>query len=153
MDGQDRRVVGLTMVAHAAFHAYELAIPVFVVAWLDAFGISTATLGLVVGAGYALIGLGAVPGGLLSDRYGSTRLLVVSVGGMGAGFLLVGVAPSLLTLAVALVCWGGAASIYHPAGLSLLSRTDGQLLGIGSYPNRNDNYRSSSTETVPNLTP
>jgi MFS family permease len=40
---------------------------------------------------------------------------------MGGSFLLLGVAPGLLTVAVALLVWGTAASVYHPAGLTLVS--------------------------------
>ena len=95
-DAADRPVVRFAMIAHALFHAYELAIPIFVVAWLDAFSVTSALLGLVVGAGYAAIGLGAVPSGVLSDRYGSNRVVLVSVLGMGAGFALVSVATGVI---------------------------------------------------------
>lgn len=115
-------VVGVTMVSHALFHGYELAIPVFVIVWLGVFPVSEAVLGVVIGAGYASIGLGAVPSGILSDAVGSDRLLIVALVGMGAGFLLVSVSTNVYVLALALVVWGAAASVHHPAGLSLLSR-------------------------------
>lgn len=122
MEPEDRVVVGFTMVAHSLFHAYELSIPLFIGVWLDAFSASAAILGIVVGVGYAAIGVGAVPGGILSDRYGSNRVVLASIGGMGLGFLLVSIAPNVVTLGLALVVWGAGASLYHPAGLSLLSR-------------------------------
>lgn len=122
MQVNDRAITGFAMLAHATFHIYELAIPVFVVVWLDAFSVSPAVLGTVVGAGYAIIGLGALPSGILSDAYGSKTLVLASMIGMGGGFLLLSVAPSVAFLGVALVVWGIGASVYHPAGLSLLSR-------------------------------
>ncbi|WP_435181046.1 MFS transporter [Halorussus sp. AFM4] len=122
MNRNDRAIVGFTMLAHAMFHTYELAIPIFVTVWLDAFAATEATLGLVVGAGYALIGLGALPSGVLADAYGSKTLVLGSAAGMGGGFLLVSVAPNVIVLSAALVLWGAGASLYHPAGLSLLSR-------------------------------
>jgi len=122
VDSDSRAVVAFTMVAHALFHAYELTIPIFVVVWLDAFPVSEALLGLVVGVGYAAIGLGAVPSGVLSDAYGSNRVVLGALLGMGAGFALVSVAPGVPVIALALVVWGAGASLYHPAGLSLLSR-------------------------------
>lgn len=122
MNGNDRAVVGFAMLGHALFHTYELSIPVFVVAWLDAFAATEATLGLVVGAGYALVGVGALPAGVLSDRLGSKRLVVGAVFGMGLGFLLLGAAPNVAAVATALAVWGAAASVYHPAALALLSR-------------------------------
>ncbi|ELY94634.1 major facilitator superfamily protein [Natrialba hulunbeirensis JCM 10989] len=122
MEGNDRDIAEFTMLGHATFHIYELTIPLFVVLWLDAFDISPAVLGTVVAVGYALIGVGALPSGILADRYGSTRLVVVSMLGMGGGFALISLAANVWLLAAALVLWGAAASLYHPAGLSLITR-------------------------------
>ena len=122
MDGNDRALTAFTMLGHATFHTYELVVPIFVVVWLDAFSTTAATLGIVVGASYACTGIGALPSGVLSDRFSAKRLIVASMLGMGAGFLLVSVAPSLPVLAFGLLVWGAAASVYHPAGLSLISR-------------------------------
>ncbi len=122
MDGNDRALTAFTMLGHATFHTYELVVPIFVVVWLDAFSTSAATLGVVVGASYALTGLRALPSGVLSDRFSAKRLIVASMLGVGAGFLLVSVASDLLVLALGLLVWGAAASVYHPAGLSLISR-------------------------------
>ncbi|MFB6169888.1 MAG: MFS transporter [Haloarculaceae archaeon] len=122
MDANDRRVTGFAMLGHAMFHTFEFAIPLFVVLWLDAFSTTTATLGLVVGAGFALTGVGAFPAGVLADIYPSKSLVVACMLGMSGGFLLVALAPSIHVLALGLVLWGAAASLYHPAGLALLSR-------------------------------
>jgi MFS family permease len=117
----DRAIVGLVMVGHAMVHTFELSIPILVTIWLGAFDTTTGTLGTVVAAGYALFGVGAVPGGVLADAYGSRRLIAACLAGMGGSFLLLAAAPSLLVVALALVLWGAAASVYHPSGLSLVS--------------------------------
>ena len=128
MDDNDRSIARFTMIGHATFHAYEMTIPLFVVVWLDVFDVSPAVLGTVVAVGYALIGVGAVPSGILSDSYGSKALVTASILGMGGGFLLVSLSPSItpspsiVVLAIALVLWGAAASVYHPAALSLITR-------------------------------
>lgn len=122
MEGNDRSIAGFTMLAHGIFHTYELSIPLFIVIWLDVFDVSAAVLGIVVSIGYGLIGVGALPSGILADNYGSRRLIVAAVVGMGGGFFLLALAPNVYTLGVAIVVWGAAASIYHPAGLSLISR-------------------------------
>jgi MFS family permease len=131
----DRSIIGLTTVSHATVHTYELSIPILMVAWLDQFGVTRATLGLVAGVGYALFGLGALPGGVLSDRIGSRPLIVGSLFGMALGFLGMGVLPDivgvvpglgvdpgLVAVAVGLAVWGAAASVYHPSGLALISK-------------------------------
>jgi MFS family permease len=132
MNGNDRSITGLVMLAHGMVHTYELSIPIFVSIWLAEFdtlqlagleiGVTQATLGVVVTAGYALFGLGALPGGIVVDRIGSRRLIAACLFGMAGSFLLLGVAPNLLVVTLALLAWGAAASVYHPAGLTLISK-------------------------------
>jgi MFS family permease len=132
VNANDRAITALVMLAHAAVHTYEMAVPIFILAWLAEFdqvalGVATlpvtkATIGLVVTVSYGLFGLGALPGGVLVDRVGSRRLIAVCLAGMGTSYLLLGVAPSMLVVAAALVLWGVFASVYHPAGLSLISK-------------------------------
>lgn len=123
MRANDRALAGFTGLGHGALHGFELSIPVFVPIWLAAFDVSPAIIGIVVGAGYALVGLGAPIAGVLADRYGSRRLVLASIGGMTVAFTLLSVVESVFALGIVLVVWGAAASLYHPAGLSLISRT------------------------------
>ncbi len=132
MNANDRAITALVMLAHAAVHTYEMAVPIFILSWLAEFetiplGVTTlpvtsATIGLVVTVSYGLFGVGALPGGVLVDRVGSRRLISLCLAGMGLSYLLLGVAPNMLVVAIALVLWGVAASVYHPAGLSLISK-------------------------------
>jgi len=122
MNSNDRAITGFTMVAHTIFHLYELTIPLFIVIWLVAFDVSAATIGTLVGVGFALIGIGALVSGILADEYGSKNLVISSVLGMGASFILISISPTIETLAVALFVWGATSSLYHPAALSLLTR-------------------------------
>lgn len=109
------------MVGHAMVHVYELSIPILMTVWLLEFSTTAALLGTVVSVGYGLFGVGALPGGLLVDRYGSRTLVVVCLAGMGASFLLLSAAPGIIGIALALGVWGLSASVYHPAGLTLIS--------------------------------
>ena len=126
VNSNDRAIVGLVVLGHAAVHTYELSIPVLVTVWLAEFGTTEAVIGGVVTAGYALFGLGAVPGGVLADRLGSRQLIAGCLAGMGGSFALLGLTPTgptlgLVVIGLALVLWGAAASVYHPSGLSLIS--------------------------------
>lgn len=123
MEANDRNVVKFTALAHALFHTYELSIPLFVGVWMADFDASAALVGTVVGAGYALVGLGAPISGVLSDRFGCRRLISLSMVGMGVGFALVSLADGVVVLGAAMLVWGAFASLYHPAGLSLISRS------------------------------
>ena len=122
MTSNDRSIVGLVAVAHAMVHTYELSIPIFMTAWIAEFSVSTRELGLMVGVGYALFGLGAIPGGVLSDRLGSRGLIAACLAGMGGSFALLSFTSGPWTLTAAMAAWGVAASVYHPAGLALISK-------------------------------
>lgn len=142
MNQNDRAITGLVMLAHSLVHTYEFVLPVFIPIWLMQFGTTEAVVGTVVGAGMALFGLGAPLAGVLTDRRGSKPLILVCLLGMGGSFVLLGlsgtisgvvgidqlsmfgreVAPELPVVTLALVVWGVAASLYHPAGLSLITR-------------------------------
>ncbi|EMA65254.1 major facilitator superfamily MFS_1 [Halorubrum aidingense JCM 13560] len=126
MDSAERRIVAFTAGSHGLVHTYELSIPILLTVWVAEFSTTAAVLGLVVTLGYGLFGVGALPGGILVDRFGSKPLILACLGGMAGSFLLVSVAPNLLTLAVAIAVWGVTASVYHPAGLSLLSKSVAQ---------------------------
>ncbi|MFQ3477334.1 MFS transporter [Halonotius sp. F2-221B] len=122
MNANDRAITGFTMAGHAMVHTYELAVPILLTVWLAEFSVTSATLGTVVAVGYGLFGVGALPGGLLVDRFGSRRLIVACLFGMGSAFVLLGLLPGVAGIAVALAVWGLAASVYHPAGLTLISK-------------------------------
>jgi MFS family permease len=132
VNSNDRAITALVMLAHGAVHTYEMAVPLFVVVWLDQFDVialgvanvevTTATVGVIVTLGYGLFGVGALPGGVLVDRIGSRRLISACLLGMGLSYILLGLAPSMVVVALALVLWGISASVYHPAGLSLISK-------------------------------
>ncbi|RKD98341.1 MFS transporter [Halopiger aswanensis] len=121
MDANDRSIAGFTMAGHALVHWFETSIPIFLVVWLNEFDIGVALFGLIVALGYAPFGAGALPGGILADRYGPKRLILACLGGMSVAFLLLSVGTSIYAVAVGLILWGVAASVYHPAGLSLIS--------------------------------
>lgn len=122
MDANDRSITAFTSLAHATFHTYELSIPLFVGFWLREFDVSAAVLGTVLAVGYGLVGVLAPVSGLLADAHGSRRLITVSILSMGAGFAALSLATNVYALALAVLIWGSGASLYHPAGLSLISR-------------------------------
>jgi MFS family permease len=118
----DRAITGLVSLSHALVHTYELSLPILLGAWQLQYGASDFVMGLVLTAGYAPFGLGALPGGVLADAYGSRRLIVACLLGMGGSFVALAAAPTLVTIALVLLLWGVAASVYHPSGLSLISK-------------------------------
>ncbi|MFC7071682.1 MFS transporter [Halovenus rubra] len=121
LNANDRAIAGFTMTGHALVHWFETSIPIFLVVWLAEFDVSVGLFGLIVALGYAPFGIGALPGGVLADRYGTKRLIVFCLAGMAGSFLVLALASSIYAIALGLILWGIAASVYHPAGLSLIS--------------------------------
>ncbi|MFC4248989.1 MFS transporter [Natribaculum luteum] len=119
LDANDRSIAAFTMSGHALVHWFETSIPIFLVVWLAEFDVTL--LGIVVALGYAPFGIGALPGGVLADRFGPKRLVLACLGGMSLSFLVLSLATSIYAIAAGLILWGIAASVYHPAGLSLIS--------------------------------
>ena len=121
MNSNDRSIASFTMLGHGLVHWFEMSIPIFLVVWLDEFPESVALVGLIIALGYAPFGLGALPAGILADRYGPKRLILLCFAGMSLSFIGLAFATSIYAVGVALVIWGIAASVYHPAGMALIS--------------------------------
>jgi MFS transporter, FSR family, fosmidomycin resistance protein len=129
----ERNVIVLAGVGHFATHFFELMFPTLAVVLAQDSGIP---LEQVLGwsfAGYLLFGLGALPAGLLTDRLGGRAMLIAAMAGMGVAAIAASEVPPGLPLAVCLAVLGLFGSIYHPAGMSLISKTmaaRGRALGI-----------------------
>ncbi|PSP17235.1 MFS transporter [Halobacteriales archaeon QH_10_67_13] len=121
LPANDRSIAAFTMLGHGLVHWFEMSIPIFLVVWIDEFAVSVALAGLVAALGYAPFGLGALPGGLLADRFGARRVILLCYAGMTISFLALALAPTIRVVALALILWGIAASVYHPAGMALIS--------------------------------
>ena len=128
------RLVLLVSCAHALVHVFELALPSVEQLIGDEFDVNERVTGSMGTAWRVPFGMGALLAGWLADRYGSKRMLLVYLAGCAATGLMAAIAPTLWILFAAMVAMGCFAAIYHPAGLSLISRvttpeTRGQALG------------------------
>jgi MFS family permease len=119
---QSRRLAWTSAVIHGLVHASVLLLPPLLGDLQRAFGVSLLQVLAVANAMYLVYGLAAIPAGFLADRFGSRRMLVVAATGCGLSLLLIAAAPSFLLLSVGLVALGLTAGVYHPSGMSLLSR-------------------------------
>ena len=83
--------------------------------------------------GALLIGLGALPAGLLSDRWSRSSMMVIMFFGMGLSSILCGLSNEKFLLFIGLSFLGLSCSIYHPVGIAwVVNATDkkGRALGI-----------------------
>ncbi len=123
MRPEDRRVVTLLGFLHGMVHANVLSIPVFLIAWRSDFRADDVTLGLLAATVYAFYGLAAVPFGFLADVRPPGGLLGLCVGGIATALAVLASSPSITVLAVALGALGLFSGVYHPTGLSVISRS------------------------------
>ena len=129
-----RRILWLTGVGHGLGHAWELVFPAVAIPMAADLGLSFGeTLELAFPL-YLLFGLGAPLAGYLTDRLGGRRVLLLCLGLGGLSGLLLAMTSGRLPLMLAFGGLGLAASLYHPAGLGLLShrfpKNTGWALGI-----------------------
>ena len=83
--------------------------------------------------GALLIGLGALPAGLLSDRWSRSSMMVIMFFGMGLSSILCGLSNEKFLLFIGLSFLGLSCSIYHPVGIAwVINATNkkGRALGI-----------------------
>ncbi len=123
--GQEWRIVLVATSAHMLTHAYMMIFPtvLILIAKDTSLGIGEYfKLGVIGTICYGLFGLGAIPSGMLADRYGSRRVLTICVFASALSSLVVGLSFSALLFLVAMVFLGLSASMYHPSGLSFISR-------------------------------
>lgn len=136
-----RRLVGLdepaivyvTSLGHALCHIGELAIAGAITAVMAEFNLEKDQVTLLPLPGYVLLGLGALPVGVWADTWGSTRVLMIYFVAMAVAGVAVALASNVWLLFGALTLLGLAASIYHPAGLTMISlgvRSPGRVMGI-----------------------
>jgi MFS family permease len=123
----------LTAVGHFGAHFAMLVYPTAAVAIARQEGLP---LDVVLGwsfLGYLVFGLGALPIGFLTDHVRARWVVRLGVLGLGPAMMLVAASDPGPWLVAALACVGLMASLYHPAGLGLISRTvraRGTALGI-----------------------
>ena len=118
-----RNILLFTCIGHAMTHVYIhlfTAIQPEIRSSFDGLGAeemtSLASISLV------LFGVGAIPAGWLSDRYGEKPLLVAFFLLSAAGGAVTGFASTTWQLAAGFALIGLGTSIYHPVGLALISK-------------------------------
>ncbi len=117
-------LIVIVSVAHGMAHVFELSLPSVeqeIAASYDVDEDNKIISGWLSACWRLPWGLGALGAGWLVDRYGSRRLLAVYLLGCAATCLLAAIVQPLNMLFVVMFMMGLFASIYHPAGLSLIS--------------------------------
>lgn len=136
MNSATLRLVLLLSCCHGLAHVYELSFASVEQLVARDFGVDTAVTGWL---GFCLrlpFGLFALAAGWLADRLGARRLLLVYLFGASGAALLACLMPGLGLLFVSMFLLGTFASIYHPAGVGLIShltRPENRPMALGYH--------------------
>lgn len=122
-DSEERGILLISSTCHFLSHMFILVFPALTMPLVNDFGMPLEDVVKISFLMYLLYGLCALPVGLIVDRWEARSMLLAGLGGMGAGLVLAGIAHHPRTLALSFMLVGIGASIYHPAGLSLISHT------------------------------
>lgn len=130
-----KKIAWTSAITHGLVHAAILLLAPLLLNLQHEFGVSLLAVVGVANLMQLAFGLAALPAGRLADRYGSRTMLLFAAGGCTASLCAVALAPTFWVLSAALVALGVSAGIYHPSGLSLLSRgvdshEQGRAIGI-----------------------
>jgi MFS family permease len=122
MVSRDTKYFLLLNVGHFLDHYFMLIFAtVAALALTSGWGMSYAEL-LVYGTpGFTAFALCSLPMGMLADRYGRDRMMVVFFIGIGVSSILTGFAQTPLQMGAGLLCIGIFGAIYHPVGLAIVT--------------------------------
>jgi FSR family fosmidomycin resistance protein-like MFS transporter len=129
----EKKIIFFTCVAHYFTHFYELLFPALAIPLVLSLKMSLADVLKLSFFMYLLYGLAALPWGMFADRYGNRRSLIIFFVGTGAGALLTSLSNTETSIMCSLAFIGFFSSIYHPAGMGLISigtKNRGMALGI-----------------------
>ena len=117
---------------HVTTHLLMLLYPTVVLALQKRFALSYGELMLLALPGTVLYGAGALPAGILGDRWSAEGMMVLFYAGSGLAAIATGLAGGPLGIGIGLALIGLFGSIYHPVGIAWLVRNAenrGRILG------------------------
>ena len=120
-------VLGTCTLAFFATMAARLAISPVVPSISEAFAVPNSAIGLALTGMWLGYALAQFPSGLLADRYGERRVILVAVGGTAVASTLLAFAPSYSVFLVGTAALGIVAGLHYSVATSLLTRTTDQI--------------------------
>ncbi|OQX28483.1 MAG: hypothetical protein B0D92_08675 [Spirochaeta sp. LUC14_002_19_P3] len=115
-------VANITGLGHALCHVAMLVFPVVITSVQREFSLSLTQAAAVGTAAYMAFGLGAFPAGIMVRFLGTRTAMLLYFSGIGLGGGMIGLATTFGMFVAGMLVLGTAASIYHVAGTTMISR-------------------------------
>lgn len=129
------RVLALCTLAFFATMVARLVISPVVPLITDAYGVSNGAIGLALTCMWLAYACAQFPSGLLGDKYGERRVIVLAVAGTVLGSALLVLAPTFPVFVVGATLLGGLAGLHYSVATTLLTRVfpdTGLAIGVHS---------------------
>lgn len=97
------------------------------------FEVSNTQIGVALTGMWLSYGLSQFPSGILGDRYGEKRIILIAIGGTAVTSLLLAFSPVFAAFVVFAILLGSVAGLHYTVATTLLSRTHdeiGRAVGI-----------------------
>lgn len=129
----EKIIITLMGCSHATSHSYLLILPAVLLLLKEDFDMGYLGLGVISNIMSFSYGLGALPGGMIYNRFGPKKLYFSCFLGSSLTCLLIAFSPNLLVFTMGLAILGALGSVYHPLANALISskvKEFGRGLGI-----------------------
>lgn len=122
MTSESKIILLLTGASHFSVHASMLIFPGIMTTLQSEFNVGLDTLGWMYMLSSFMFGLGSLPAGWLEQKVGARWLLITFQICASLSGLIVVFAHDWIVMTLGMMLMGLSASIYHPAGLTIISR-------------------------------
>jgi len=132
------RVVGPITVGHGVNEFFSIVVPPVIPLLVSDLGITYGQGGFLLTVFFVMYSLFQLPAGVVADRVGKRRIMLVGLLGMAGGVLLSSTADAYGTLLVGQAIAGIGGSTFHPTGMSIISdvetgTTEGKAMGVFGF--------------------
>jgi MFS family permease len=125
-------LVAYISTVHGLVHTIEFTYAALLSRIDNEFGAGLFVLGIVANAFAFTFGFSALPSGLLVDRLGTQRVLLIAFSLAAVAALLVATSPNPAVLGLFLALLGLSIGLYHPAGISFIAQaTERRQVALG----------------------
>ena len=136
MKGRASVVLAIVAGAHFVHDGFADVVYVLLPLWAAEFSLSFTQVGIIRTAYSGGMALFQIPAGLIAERVGERRVLVIGTLVTAAGFVLAGLAGGFLSLLLVLLAAGLGSGVQHPLASSIVSQayeTGPRRTALGTY--------------------